>query len=147
MPLPPNSEKRKYMFTDDIKFLQKEIIFHPTEDKFLILKRSADTFSRPNCWDFSGGNVLFGELHLDSLIEEISEETSLEVEDIKPIQVVTNYEKEIYYIFVGYKCRAKSSEVKISDEHSEYKWVTKEEFLKLNSADFLINLVKQIDNL
>lgn len=144
MPIPTDSEKRNYMFSDDMKFLQKVIIYHPTEDKILALKRPANAFSRANCWDLAGGNVLFGKLHLDSLIEEISEETSLSVDDIRPVQVITNFEKdkEIYYLFIGYRCRATSSNVKISDEHSEYKWVSRDEFYKLESADYLIDLVK-----
>ena len=91
-----------------------------------------------------GGNVLFGELHLDSLHEEIFEETSLNVENIFPIQVITNFEKdkEIYYLFIGYRCNAISLEVKISDEHSEYKWVSKSEFYKMKSADYLVDLAK-----
>lgn len=144
MPLPTNLEQRKYMFKDDIKFVQKAVVYHPSENKILALKRASDSFARPNCWDFPGGNVLFGRLHLDSLISEIDEETSLKVEGIKPVQVTTNYDKEkgIYFIFIGYKCTALSIYVKISHEHSEYKWVTKEEFLKLESSEYLVELIK-----
>lgn len=147
MPKPTDPKKHAYMFTDDIKFLQKAVIYHPTENKFLALKRPANAFSRPNCWDLPGGNVLFGQLHLDSLQEEIREETSLKVTDVKPIQVVTSHdkEKEVYNLFIGYKSIATSPDVKISDEHSEFKWVTKDEFLKLESADFLQDLVKLLE--
>ncbi len=144
MAIPTDPEKRKYMFTDDMKFLQKAAVYHPKQNKILILRRPAEAHSRPNCWDLPGGNVLFGEKHADSLTKEISEETSLKVKDVQPIQVVTNYEKQIYYLFIGYSCRATSSKVKISDEHSEYRWATKEEFLKLESADFLIELVNHL---
>jgi len=147
MPIPSDPKKRKYMFTDDIKFLQKAIIFHPSENKFLTLKRPDNAFSRPKCWDLVGGNVLFGKSHFDSLVEEIKEETSLQVENIKPIQVTTRYDnnKKIYYIFIGYTCKSITSKIKISKEHSEYKWVTKQEFSKLESADFLIKFVKELD--
>ncbi|MFH1431730.1 MAG: NUDIX domain-containing protein [archaeon] len=126
MPLPKNPKKRKYMFTDDIKFLQKAIVLHPKKDQFLALKRPKDAPSRPDCWDLPGGNVLFGTLHLDSLTEEIREETSLEVEDIKPIYVSTKYDHEK------------------KTEHTGFMCVTKEEFLNLKSADFLIDLVNRL---
>lgn len=144
MVVPKDSEKRKYMFSEDMKFLQKAVVFHPKENKILILKRPSSAYSRPGCWDLPGGNVLFGENHLNSLLSEIDEETSLKVADVLPIQVVTNYEKDIYYLFIGYSCRATSSNVEISDEHSEYMWVTVEEFLKLKSADFLMDLIGKL---
>lgn len=144
MPKPTNLEKQKYMFTDDIKFLQKAVVFHPENQKlFLALKQSPDSFSRPNDWDLSGGNVLFGELYQDSLRKEIREETKLEVDAFSPVQVITNYVKEkgIYYLFIGYHCRAIDEKVVISNEHTEYRWVTKEEFLGLKPAQFLVDLV------
>lgn len=143
MPKPTDIEKQKYMFTDDIKFLQKAVVLHPErQDMFLTLKRSPNSPSRPNDWDLVGGNVLFGELHEDSLRKEIKEESGLEVGDLKPAQVVTNYEKGVYYLFIGFCCQVKSQEIKISDEHSEYRWVTKEEFVNLKPAEYLVNLIK-----
>jgi 8-oxo-dGTP diphosphatase len=150
MPKPVDKEKQKYMFTDDIKFLQKAVVFHPeNEDLFLALKRSSISHSRPNEWDLPGGNVLFGELHENSLRKEISEEANLEIEKICPMQVVTNYDKtkEIYYIFIGYRCKAKTDQIKISEEHSEYKWVDKKEFISLRPAQFLIDLAEEYYNI
>ena len=43
------------MLTDDVKFLQKGIVLHPTNDAlFLALVRSADDPSRPNDGDLPG---------------------------------------------------------------------------------------------
>lgn len=120
------------------------MVFHPDKNElFLALKRSSDSFQRPNDWDLAGGNVLFGQLHEDSLRKEIFEETNLEVGNFVPVQIVTTYdsEKEIYYIFTGFHCQAENSDVKISAEHCEYRWVTKEKFLDLTPAQFLVDLV------
>jgi 8-oxo-dGTP diphosphatase len=144
MPKPTDVEKQKYMFTDDIKFFQKAVIFHPDKNElFLALKRPANAFQRPNDWDLAGGNVLFGELHEDSLRREILEEANVKAGIFTPVQIITTYdgEKEMYYIFTGFCCRAEKSDVKISSEHSEYRWVTKEEFLDLKPAQFLVDLV------
>lgn len=132
------------MFTDDIKFLQKAVVFHPNNPElFLALKRSPSSPSRPNDWDLPGGNVLFGELHEDSLRKEIGEEANLEVGAFIPVQVITNYEseKKIYYFFTGFHCQAKNDEVKISSEHEEYCWVTKEKFINPKPAQYLVDLV------
>jgi 8-oxo-dGTP diphosphatase len=145
MPKPSTVEKCKYMFTDDIKFLQKALVFHPEKDGlFLALKRSPDSFSRPNDWDLPGGNVLFGELHEESLRKEILEESNLEVEDFSPVQIVTNFDekKSIYFIFNGFYCQAKSGEVKLSDEHTEFRWVEKDEFIAFKPGKYLVDFVK-----
>lgn len=131
------------MFTDDIKFLQKAVVFHfKNKQKFLALKRPADAFSRPNDWDLIGGNVLYGELHDKSLRREIKEETNLEVDDCIPVQIITTYgpkniitpnkyTDKIYTIFNGFYCQAISDKVEISEEHSEFRWITQTEFIAL----------------
>ena len=141
MPIPTDPNKRHYMFTDDMKFLQKAIVCHQDGNRFLILKRAPYHPTRPNEWDFPGGNVIFGQTHIDSLLQEIKEETYLEVCDIKPIQVKTRYEENIYYLYIGYAAKALSTDIILSEEHTEYKWTTKEEFLQLNVSDFLKELV------
>lgn len=144
MTKPTDLKRLKYMFSNDIKFLQKAVVFHSDKHKlFLALKRSPDSRSRPNDWDLAGGNVLFGELNEDSLRREIGEEANLEIDKFVSVQVITTYDKEeeIYYLFIGFYCRATNKKVRISDEHSEYRWVTKEEFVKLKPAQYLIDLV------
>jgi 8-oxo-dGTP diphosphatase len=143
MPKPSNPESHAYMFTDDIKFLQKVVVFHPSrKGQFVILKRTPDSHSRPNDWDFPGGNVLFGELHQQSLLREVKEETQMAIKDLKPVQVKTdfNFDQQIYFIFVGHQAVANSTKVRLSQEHTEYKWVTLPEFNALKPADFLIEL-------
>ncbi len=143
MPLPTEPDKRRYMFTDDIKFLQKAIIFHPTEQKFLILKRALFHKYNIDKWDLAGGNVLYGELHLDSLIKEIQEETGLEVTDIKPAEVITRKPEDMgfYFLLINYTCKAISDQVTISNEHTEFRWVSKTEFLQLEGIDVIKNFV------
>jgi len=147
MPKPSDPEKRKFMFTDDIKFLQKAIVLHPNDNSlFLALKRSPNDFARPNDWDLSGGNVLYGIKHDESLRNEIMEESGVEVDKLTPTQVITNYDekKKIYYIFIGFSCVAGTEEVTLSDEHVEYKWVTKKEFNKLAKAQYLKDLAEMV---
>lgn len=147
MPLPTDPEKRKFMFSDDMKFLQKAVVFHPSnKDKFLALRRWLGDASRPGKWDLAGGNLSFGQSTEDGLRKEIREETNLEVDYIRPIRVWSHYfdNTKIYHLYIGYSCKAKSATVILSEEHIEHKWVTKEEFLKLDSADFLIETVMKL---
>jgi 8-oxo-dGTP diphosphatase len=145
MPKPSNSDKQRYMFSDDMKFFQKVVIVNPTNKlQFLAIKRSLSDKNRPGCWDLPGGNVGFGEKHDISLQREVKEETGLEITHPKPLYVISNFENSIYYLFIGYEAISSTNNVTLSFEHTEYKWVTREEFLKLKSADFLIEFVSSI---
>ena len=143
MPKPTNPDKQSYLFSDDMKFLQKAVIFHPNEYKILALKRSMNEHSRPGKWDLVGGNVSYGENHEQALRREIKEESNLEVDSLIPLHVYSQLTEGIYHLFIGYKTKAINEEVIISHEHTEFRWVTPEEFMALDSAEFLINLVKQ----
>jgi 8-oxo-dGTP diphosphatase len=135
----PQSE---YMFSDSIKFIQKAVIF--SGNKFLIIKRSPDAFNRANTWDLPGGCVSFGEEHEASLRREIKEETGLSVDPLVLLQFTTDYDKKtkIYTFFTSFVTKTLSKKVILSKEHTDYKWSTLDEFIKLESASFLQNAVK-----
>jgi ADP-ribose pyrophosphatase YjhB (NUDIX family) len=114
------------MFTERVNFLQKAVIFHPLESTFLVLQRRQDDAARTSLWDLPGGNVMFGEIHLDAIQREIREETSLVVTDLQIVQVATgfNQERQLYHLFMGYSCKAENVNVRLS-EHEACRWVTK----------------------
>jgi len=131
------------MLTNRVQFLQKALVIHPCGSTFLALQRSKDDDKLPGFWDLPGGNVSFDENHLDSIRREIREETGLHIKELQPIQVVTwpDEERDIYTIFVGHRCQVEIESIKLSVEHTEYRWVTKEEFLGLKVAIFLKDFV------
>lgn len=114
------------MFTSDVKFFQKAIVLHPSSERFLVLKRADGDLSGAGQWDFPGGSVDFGELHLPALEREIWEESGLAIHAPAIVEVITKFEpaQQIYSIFLAYQCRALSSDVCLSEEHSDYCWVT-----------------------
>ncbi len=134
------------MFGKNIKFFQKAVLFHPLHNRFLALKRAAHDASRPNEWDLPGGSVSFGENHLEAIHREIREETGLSAQKLHVLEVVTLFDpqSQIYRIFIGHQGRASSEQVSLSHEHSDYKWVTKEEFLALDTATLLKKMMGQL---
>jgi ADP-ribose pyrophosphatase YjhB (NUDIX family) len=75
-----------------------------------------------------GGNVMFGEIHLDAIQREIREETGLAVTDLQIAQVATGFNKDrqLYHLFMGYSCKAEGVQVRLS-EHEGCRWITKQE--------------------
>ena len=90
--------------------------------------------------DFPGGKVQEGETNFDqSLKREVKEETGLEIEvgDIfhrwyyEYLPGDYNYGKVSF--MVVFECEYAGGEVKISNEHSRYEWVSKSNYRKLNN--------------
>jgi nucleoside triphosphatase len=135
------------MFTDKVNFLQKAVVFHPTEAVFLLLKRSSKDSKRPNQWDLPGGNVIFGEIHLESIRREVREETALDIEDVQIVQVATGFDREhsLYHLFIGYKCRAKTTQVNVGAEHEQFEWVTKDIAKTLLQPGYLLELLDNLE--
>lgn len=149
MPKPTDHNLWPYMFADDIKFTQKIALIN-SMGQILSIKRSETAKVRPNTWDLPGGNVLYGENNLDSLLREVHEETNIRISEEPQIIHFAAFQRDTkgYYLFgAGYKARVTNSEITaltLSFEHSEYQWVSQEEFLETNSHWFLREMVRRI---
>jgi ADP-ribose pyrophosphatase YjhB (NUDIX family) len=135
------------MFTNTVNFLQKAVIFHPTQPVFLILKRSSKDPKRPNEWDLPGGNVIFGEIHLDSIKREIHEETALNVSDLQIVQVATGFDRErsLYHFFIGYRCCATTTQAQVGAAHEQFEWVTVDIAKTLLREKYLLELLDNLE--
>lgn len=100
--------------------------------------------------DYPGGKIQEGETDLVySLQREVREETGLEIKVGAPFATWTNIfpahhrlaGKKVY--LVGYKCDYVSGEVKLSDEHDKFQWVTKENFNEVNDGTSYFEILKQ----
>ena len=134
------------LLTSPTKFVQKAVILHPRQELILALQRPPDPNLYNGPWDLPGGKVQYGENHLLAIQREISEETGLDVANLQLhwFDTFMNDKRGLYYIFVGYQCRALSEDVFLSDEHFSYQWLAPHDFLRLPSTPFLQNLVRQI---
>jgi 8-oxo-dGTP pyrophosphatase MutT (NUDIX family) len=88
--------------------------------------------------DFPGGKIKENELDfVKELKREVLEETGLEIEVGDPFVVWhTKFPKNGHQIYlVGYKCKYKSGDLKLSDEHLGFRWVNKSNFHELDDGE------------
>ncbi len=104
--------------------------------KILILKRNSNLDWHGGEWEIHYGRIAQFEGLENSLKREAHEETG--ITDIKIIKPLTAWhifrgskKAENELIGITYHCRTKTEKVKISREHTEYRWVKPEEALKL----------------
>lgn len=122
---------------NNVKFIQKCIIVDD-KGRILALRRGPNDARRPGCWDLPGGNYEDGEDVNEAIKREIMEETSLKAYSLKPIYIASSIGKTYKNITVfalTQLCSKWEGEVKISDEHTEYRWVTPDEFMDLKTGD------------
>lgn len=108
------------------------------DGKVLILREAAthDTNTKAGRYQLPGGRVEPGEAFSDALAREIFEETGLKVEQEYPVLVdewrptIKNMPHQIIGIFVV--CRAKSSKVRLSDEHDGFEWIRPADYQRYN---------------
>jgi len=113
-----------------MKKISKGIIWDG--DKFLLLKRSDKSKSFPGFWDFPGGKHDDGETPAQALIRELKEETNFDIEAGNEIRNITYQNDNWNLLFYYFKPKILQGELKLSDEHSEYKWITEEELNQFN---------------
>lgn len=113
------------------------------EGSILTMRRSKDAPRRPWTWDFPGGIVEYGEQPLESVLREAEEESGLHfaLQDISLIHVATHPRGKEHGALVFYSAQHTGEPVRLSYEHAEYKWATKEEFQSLETPDVFKEVV------
>ncbi|OGI18240.1 MAG: hypothetical protein A3J06_02315 [Candidatus Moranbacteria bacterium RIFCSPLOWO2_02_FULL_48_19] len=117
------------------------------DGKILVLKRSALDDHLPGVWETPGGGVDKEESPQEALKREILEETGLVVTIGRPFNVFT-FRKDTGEFKVGitFLCKYESGEVKLSEEHSEYRFIKPSEFAELPSIPSLYEEIARYGN-
>ena len=118
------------------------------DGKILILQRHENEEIYPGMWELPSGKRELLEPSDASLIREIKEETGIDVEIIMPFSVFDyqiEKEREIRdSTQINFLVKPISgADVKLSDEHQNYAWISKEETDKYNFTEATKNVIKK----
>lgn len=117
----------------DFSFAQKIVLVNE-KSEVLLVKTTKD-----DLWDLPGGHFdKKDESQIESLKREVSEEigNSVDFEILEEISVsLRKWKGAFTNIKVGYLAKYNLGKIKLSEEHSDFKWMSFEEVEKLKDAD------------
>ena len=113
--------------------------------KILIIKRSSIAPRFPNMWDSIGGHLKDGnESAEDCMIREAKEEVGLDLKIKKAGKVYEFYDDYGRAIVIPFLLESDSDKVKLSFEHSEYKWIEPKDLKNYESAPDIFESAKNL---
>jgi 8-oxo-dGTP pyrophosphatase MutT (NUDIX family) len=115
------------------------------EDDFLIVERwYDDRVVDPYQWEFLDGVMEFGEAPDEAVLRLVSEKTGLSVDIDRVLYTWGFTAGEICTIGLAYQLTSKKTEVTLSDEYPNYKWVPKDELEKHIKNKSILNDIERI---
>jgi len=122
---------------------QVKIIIQDEKGKYLLLKRAdKEKIKHFGNWECPGGKLEEGESFEDAAIREAKEEVNLDIEIIKTVKKLDKNGETIAIVFLG---KPSTTEITISEEHSDYGWFSYEELQNLEPItykDFFFELIE-----
>lgn len=108
------------------------IIYNPKINKFLLLKMQKHPYHSPTGgWFTVTGGVKSNEDPLNAVIRELKEETGLNAIKIFNLNWGSTYNwKGKEFIEANYLSFVNETEITLNEEHSDYKWLDLDDFIK-----------------
>ena len=127
-----------------------KVLLKNKEGKFLILRRSAEKYPEAGPqWEVPGGRIDPGVSLMENLNREVQEETGLVVSGAPKLiaaqDIIRGGPKNRHIVRLTYMSTA-DGEVKLSDEHTDFQWLTLTEIAKLDPLDQFLKAVLNTGN-
>jgi 8-oxo-dGTP diphosphatase len=122
------------------------LIWNPSTDRYLLLRRSDDRDFQQGAWECITGRVDQGESFEEALVREVREEVGAEIQ-IEFLLATTHFfrgPKNPQYELLGvvYGCTIKNpEEITFGAEHSEMRWVSAEEAFAFLPQDYWLRRI------
>lgn len=130
--------KRGDLIPNNVYHLVCDIAVKHIDGTYLLMQRSINKHFG-GMWELTaGGSAIQGESPLECALRELKEETGIKVKELKEIgSVVFNETHSIYFEFLCVTDIDKNSIVIQEGETQAFKWVNKDELLKMNSDNLV----------
>ena len=110
---------------------EKILLIIKNKDKYLLLKTRKQHDAKSE-WFVVTGSVEVGENNEQACRREAKEETNLDIFNIMPLEIDYNYDwRGKNYHETAYIAETNQKEVKLSIEHTDSRWVSLDNFIKL----------------
>ena len=113
------------------------------EGKILLVQRASADSVGAGTWECAGGKIEFGEALESALAREICEETGLTVTVdslLYAASFLTDPTRQV--VIITYLCRSVEQAIRLSDEHTDYRWCTKAQLRHLLPAQIFAEFEK-----
>jgi 8-oxo-dGTP diphosphatase len=109
----------KNMVKYDLFEVSNYVIIFNNKLEILMVKSSLSNVKISGKWGFPGGHVKYGESMEEAINREVEEEVNISIKEIIPVASKV-IDRTLTFIFCA---KYFSGEIKLSDEHSDFKWV------------------------
>ncbi len=109
-----------------------EAVIQHEDGDYLLMQRSFEKDIYPGAWEIgAGGSALKGEDKLAAVLREVREETGIDTGEVEELYRVVHEERQVIYYGYLLKTDYAKNAIKLQEgETIDYKWLTKEEFIK-----------------
>ncbi|WP_058302324.1 NUDIX hydrolase [Gorillibacterium timonense] len=107
-----------------------------SDQGLLLVKRAPKDETGAGVWEWPGGKLEFGEALSEGLHREILEETALDVtidELLYATTFLTSPTRQV--VLLTYKCQYCGGSVRLSEEHTDWRWVKPDELHGILAED------------
>ncbi|MEK6857205.1 MAG: NUDIX hydrolase [Nanoarchaeota archaeon] len=134
-----------------MKTIKQVKVLIRNKGKYLLLKKTRDIHpDHIGGWETPGGKIEVGENAEKAVLREVKEETKLNCKIIKELKHLKLEKDGVKTSTRVYLAEAKNRKVKLSDEHSDFRWVSYDEIDKLDNAiykDLLKKYVREVEKI
>ena len=112
------------------------------EGRYLFLRRSGISRHYAGKWEPPGGKMDAGETVDVTLEREVAEETGLQIRDLRVVGACEGETEQARFVALMMEALAEPGEVKLSEEHDAFVWVTPSDAARLDLSPMYLDFIQ-----
>jgi 8-oxo-dGTP pyrophosphatase MutT (NUDIX family) len=113
--------------------------------RVLAMRRAAHNLAGPGLWETISGRVEQGEQPLAAAVREAAEESALHVQlEARPVAAYAATRRGRPMVVIAYRAQHVEGEVRLSEEHDAYAWLSAPEFAARSTLAPLVAVARQM---